>query len=89
MSQLASSKSAVAGIGSEEVRESVYQPTQPGLNFPRVPEFASHLEERQHRKERLVAACRAFALNGFDYGFAAPRNDLEMSQRLAVRYVGP
>ena len=70
MSQVASSKSAVSGIGSEEVRESVYQPTQPGLHFPRVPKFASHLEERQHRKERLVAACRAFALNGFDYGFA-------------------
>jgi ribulose-5-phosphate 4-epimerase/fuculose-1-phosphate aldolase len=51
-------------------RISVYQPTQPGLIFPEIPTFATHAEERQHRKERLVAACRAFALQGFDYGFA-------------------
>jgi ribulose-5-phosphate 4-epimerase/fuculose-1-phosphate aldolase len=49
---------------------SIYQPKQPGLIFPEVPRFASHAEERQHRKERLVAACRAFAQQGFDYGFA-------------------
>jgi len=49
---------------------SIYEPTQPGLIFPRIPKFATHAEERQHRKERLVAACRAFAIQGFDYGFA-------------------
>ena len=42
-------------------RVSVYQPQQVGLNFPEMPVFASHAEERQHRKQRLVAACRAFA----------------------------
>ena len=51
-------------------RTSVYQPTQVGLKFPEIPSFDSYAEERQHRKERLVAACRAFALQGFDYGFA-------------------
>ncbi len=51
-------------------RISVYQPTQPGLKFPELPEFDSVADERQDRKERLVAACRAFALQGFDYGFA-------------------
>ena len=49
---------------------SIYQPKQPGLIFPEIPVFANHAEERQHRKERLVAACRAFDLQGFDYGFA-------------------
>lgn len=56
--------------GAARQRISVYQPTQPGLIFPEIPTFATHAEERQHRKERLVAACRAFALQGFDYGFA-------------------
>jgi ribulose-5-phosphate 4-epimerase/fuculose-1-phosphate aldolase len=51
-------------------RISIYQPKQPGLIFPSIPTFATHAEERQHRKERLVAACRAFAQQGFDYGFA-------------------
>ena len=51
-------------------RISVYQPQQPGLIFPEIPEFKTPAEERQHRKERLVAACRAFALQGYDYGFA-------------------
>jgi ribulose-5-phosphate 4-epimerase/fuculose-1-phosphate aldolase len=50
--------------------KSIYQPKQPGLIFPSVPAFGTHAEERRHRKERLVAACRAFALQGFDYGFA-------------------
>lgn len=53
-----------------EGRESIYQPTQAGLKFPSKPEFATLAEERQHRKERLVAACRAFDQHGFDYGFA-------------------
>ncbi len=51
-------------------RTSIYQPEQPGLIFPDIPEFKSAAEERQYRKERLVAACRAFHLQGFDYGFA-------------------
>lgn len=51
-------------------RESIYQPTQLGRKFPEIQEFETHAGTRQHRKERLVAACRAFALQGFDYGFA-------------------
>lgn len=51
-------------------RVSVYQPEQPGLKFPELPEFQTHADLRRHRKERLVAACRAFAQQGFDYGFA-------------------
>jgi ribulose-5-phosphate 4-epimerase/fuculose-1-phosphate aldolase len=51
-------------------RISIYQPDQEGLIFPELPVFADAGEERKHRKERLVAACRAFALHGFDYGFA-------------------
>ena len=51
-------------------RISIYQPEQPGLIFPEIAEFKTHAEERQHRKERLVAACRAFDQQGFDYGFA-------------------
>jgi ribulose-5-phosphate 4-epimerase/fuculose-1-phosphate aldolase len=51
-------------------RESVYQPEQKGLKFPAMPSFASHEEERLHCKQRLAAACRAFAVHGLDYGFA-------------------
>lgn len=51
-------------------RISIYQPEQKGLIFPELPAFASHAEQRRHLKERLVAACRAFALQGYDYGFA-------------------
>jgi ribulose-5-phosphate 4-epimerase/fuculose-1-phosphate aldolase len=51
-------------------RESVYQPEQPGLKFPEKPAFADPADERRHRQQRLVAACRAFAQQGFDYGFA-------------------
>ena len=51
-------------------RTSIYQPEQEGLVFPEIPEFENVEAERQHRKERLVAACRAFAQQGFDYGFA-------------------
>lgn len=49
---------------------SIYQPDQEGLTFPQLPAFANHAEHRQHLKERLVAACRAFAIHGLDYGFA-------------------
>jgi ribulose-5-phosphate 4-epimerase/fuculose-1-phosphate aldolase len=57
---------------SQEVieRESIYQPEQQGLKFPETPRFRSHAEHRQHLKEHLVAACRAFAIHGLDYGFA-------------------
>ena len=51
-------------------RTSIYQPEQQGLIFPEIPTFASYAEERRYRKEHLVAATRAFALHGFDYGFA-------------------
>jgi ribulose-5-phosphate 4-epimerase/fuculose-1-phosphate aldolase len=49
---------------------SIYQPDQEGLIFPELPTFESHAAHRQHLKQRLVAACRAFAQHGFDYGFA-------------------
>lgn len=51
-------------------RVSIYQPEQKGLIFPEIPAFTDFSAERLHRKQRLVAACRAFALEGFDYGFA-------------------
>jgi len=51
-------------------RVSIYQPEQPGLIFPERPSFATHAEERLYRKQHLVAATRAFAMHGFDYGFA-------------------
>lgn len=50
--------------------KSIYQPEQGGLLYPEEPVFDSYAEERRHLKERLVGACRAFALHGFDYGFA-------------------
>ncbi|GHC56570.1 class II aldolase/adducin family protein [Alcaligenes pakistanensis] len=51
-------------------RKSIYQPEQQGLIYPDEPEFDSFEEARTHLKQRLVAACRAFALHGLDYGFA-------------------
>ena len=51
-------------------RESIYQPENKDLIFPEIPEFKNVAQERQYRKERLVAACRAFAIEKFDYGFA-------------------
>ncbi len=51
-------------------RTSIYQPEQEGLVFPELPTFDSIADERQHLKGRLVGACRAFAQQGFDYGFA-------------------
>lgn len=51
-------------------RTSIYQPEQADLIFPQIPTFRNHVQHRQHLKERLVGACRAFALQGFDYGFA-------------------
>lgn len=49
---------------------SIYQPTQAGRIFPDVPTFNDVDAERLYLKQSLVAACRAFALEGFDYGFA-------------------
>lgn len=51
-------------------RVSLYQPEQKGLKFPDLPTFSNVADERQHRKERLVAACRYFAQQNMDYGFA-------------------
>ena len=66
----ASGHSAGNAASNASANTSIYQPKQAGLIFPQVPNFATHAEERQHRKERLVAACRVFALEGFTYGFA-------------------
>lgn len=51
-------------------RVSIYEPEQEGLIYPQLPTFSTIDAHRQHLKERLVGACRAFALQGFDYGFA-------------------
>ena len=51
-------------------RRSIYDPTQEGLIYPRRPQYTTAHEERRYRQEHLVAACRAFALHGLDYGFA-------------------
>ncbi len=53
-----------------EARVSIYQPEQAGLKFPEIPTFDSVEAHRLHLKQRLAAACRAFALHGLDYGFA-------------------
>ncbi|CAM3757268.1 class II aldolase/adducin family protein [Polynucleobacter antarcticus] len=57
------------GLG-QKPKASIYDPDEAHLIYPQIPEFTSMAQERQHRKERLVAACRAFALEDFDYGFA-------------------
>ena len=63
-------QSELRRTASHPSNNSIYRPKQAGLTFPTIPEFATFAEERQHRKERLVAACRAFSLHGLDYGFA-------------------
>lgn len=60
----------ITGIHLNDDRVSIYQPEQAGLIFPELPTFDNVAQHRQHLKERLVGACRAFALQGFDYGFA-------------------
>jgi ribulose-5-phosphate 4-epimerase/fuculose-1-phosphate aldolase len=55
---------------TDATQVSIYQPEQTGLIFPEVPEFASHVEHRAYLKQRLAAACRAFAAQGLSYGFA-------------------
>ncbi len=57
-------------LDNVDSRVSIYQPEQQGLIFPEIPKFATAAEERRYRKEHLVAAVRAFAMHGFDYGFA-------------------
>ena len=57
-------------LDSVDKRVSLYQPEQPGLVFPEIPQFNSFAEEREYRKQHLVAATRAFGMHGFDYGFA-------------------
>lgn len=51
-------------------RISIYQPEQEGRIFPEIPRFDTPAQARRHLQERLVGACRAFAQQGFDYGFA-------------------
>ncbi len=68
MTALDSQLKAAAAPATERV--SIYQPEQDGRRFPQLPAFATHAEHRLHLKQRLVAACRAFALQGLDYGFA-------------------
>lgn len=51
-------------------RTSIYQPEQHGRKFPEELRSNDPDEVRQHRKKRLVAACRAFAQWRLDYGFA-------------------
>ena len=53
-----------------EHKKSIYDPIQTGLIYPEIQTFDNVEAERLHRKQRLVAACRAFALEGFSYGFA-------------------
>ncbi|CAD6559459.1 Decarboxylase NovR [Paraburkholderia kirstenboschensis] len=70
--------STVAESQSQTKRESIlkpgkisiYEPDQEGLIFPTMPEFTNVNDHRDYLKERLVGACRAFALQGYDYGFA-------------------
>jgi len=50
--------------------DDAYQPRQPGLSFPRPPQFASPALTRLHRKQRLAAVCRVFSRAGYEYGFA-------------------
>jgi hypothetical protein len=40
--------------------------------MPRPPKFTDKLAERQYLKERLAAAFRIFAKNGFDEGVGMP-----------------
>jgi len=61
---------ALAQSATGRADRSVYEPDQPGLVFPARPSFSSAEQERAYRRQHLVAACRAFALHGLDYGFA-------------------
>lgn len=59
-----------SGIDLKDGRVSIYQPEQSDRIFPVLPQFNNYEDQRRHLKERLAAACRAFALQGLDYGFA-------------------
>lgn len=59
-------------------RESIYPPAQSGLKFPQTRAFATPAQER-HRQERLVAACRAFALG------MSPRPEAKKAALTAAR----
>jgi hypothetical protein len=58
-------------------RVSIWQLAQDRLIFPEIPEFAWVEEECRHRKERLAAACRAFAQHGRMHRLARLPDDLE------------
>ncbi len=60
----------VKATTAQKENVSLYQPTQAGRIFPEIPTFENVQSERLHRQKRLVAACRAFALEKLDYGFA-------------------
>ncbi|MDP6951412.1 MAG: class II aldolase/adducin family protein [Alphaproteobacteria bacterium] len=51
-------------------RRSIYQPEQGDRIFPRELKTNDPKALREHRKEHLAGACRAFAGWGLDYGFA-------------------
>ena len=55
-------------------RESIYQPEDQSQIFPYQPKFDNFAQERQYLKERLVAACRAFALEKFCGSFDDSRS---------------
>jgi ribulose-5-phosphate 4-epimerase/fuculose-1-phosphate aldolase len=65
-------------------------PTQREFVVPKMPEFASPDEERTHRKQRLAAAFRLFALFGFDEGVAGhiTARDPEYADRFWVNPFG-
>ena len=69
-------------------RTSIYQPEQPGLKFPEEPAFNSPEELRLYRQKHLVAACRAFADWGFDYGFAGHLT-IRDPERLELYWTNP
>ena len=57
-------------ISIEECIAVVMKPVEGGesMAFPKPPKFSDKLAERQFLKERLAAALRIFAKNGFDEG---------------------
>ena len=59
----------------DDGRISIYQPEQKGLIYPELPSFDDHAAHRQHLKERLVAACRAFAAAGVRLWLCRPSDD--------------
>ncbi len=75
-------------LDQAKTKESIYQPDQEGLIFPEIPQFATYAEEREYRKRHLVAATRAFALYGFDYGFAGHLT-VRDPQRPALYWTNP